>query len=271
MKDSQQPSESVEPPRCGIPPNLSFLVKIEPLSFDYSASGQSPQRTKEGYFLPPDKRTGYKGGEGPTIFLRWRGGRMSRVQRDDPIGAVNLKPYEKATVFSQNPDTPDLLVAPFDARAPHLLVAPFDAREQDVRSKGNGWRPLTFNHQQISGTNSYYSYISCLGSETGIAAAGSSHWMPQLLPGRYQYRPRSQASTRIQAGLIGNLPLLIALAAFSLPPNDLSTLLSSLQPGAWSPHVNKYPSGRKYGLVARISVLMYLRCSRARHGGHCIS
>lgn len=218
---------------CHIPSHLSFIVRIEPLSPDYGTDGQPPPRTKEGYFLPPDKRNGYKRGEGPALLLRWVGGRLSQVGAHDPIRRGGLRSYRTATVFTQFMDTP------------HLLAVPFDAREQHVREIG--WRRLTFNHNRIPGTHSYYSHITCLGLESCIAAPGSAHWMPQLVADFYQYRPRTQ-QTRIQAGLVGNLPLLIALAAFSTPPNAtaLDSLLTSVQPGGWNPHAHPYPSGRKY-------------------------
>ena len=40
----------------------------------------------------------------------------------------------------------------------------------------------------------------------------------------------------MQAGLIGQLPLLFALAAFSAPPKSLGVLLSSMWPGEWMFH-----------------------------------
>ncbi len=218
---------------CHLPPFLSFIVKIEPLSPNYGDDGQLPRRTREGYFLPPNKRNGFEKGDGSALLLRWMGGRFSPVAADDPIHCVRLGHYRTATVFTQNEDTP------------HLLAVPFDARERHVRDAPNDWRPLTFNHERISGTDSYYTYVSCIGAETGVAARGSAHWMPQLVPDWYQYRPHHQ-QTRGQAGLVGELPLLIALAAFSAPPTDLRVLFTSVKPGAWHSHAHPYPAGRKY-------------------------
>ncbi len=161
------------------------------------------------------------------------GGGISQVVANDPIRRATLQCYQTATVFTQNEDTP------------HLLAVPFDARERNVRDEFRGWRPLTFNHERIPGTNSYYSYVASLGAENRIAAPGSAHWMPQLLPEWYQCGPQTP-STRVQAGLIGDLPLLLALAAFSTPPTALGVLLNSLRPGAWNPHGNPYPTGRAF-------------------------
>lgn len=234
IDNHQNPSTSTAN-SSSIPHLLSLIIKIEPLSPNYGNDGQSPRRTREGYFLPPNRTNGYERGNGPAILLRWMGGRLVPIAQDDEIRhiALHVYRYRTATVFTQNEDTP------------HLLAVPFDARERNVPDEINGWRPLTFNHERIPGTDRYYSYISCVGAETGIAATGSAHWMPQLLPGWYQYRPRTSA-TRVQAGLIGNLPLLFALAAFSTPPTPagLNVLARSLQPGAWNPHANPYPSGR---------------------------
>lgn len=214
-----------------IPPHLSFIVMMEPLKPNYGSDGVPPKTTREGYFIPPEKRHGYMRGDGPALLLRWMGGRLSQVQQTDPIRKVKLLSYNTATVFTQNDDTP------------HLLTVSFDARAKNVRDEG-GWRPMGFNHVQIGSTDGYYSYVLHCGPERHIAAPGSPHWMPQLLPDWYQYSSQS-SEPRTQAGLIGELPLLMALAAFSTPPTEMGVLLTSVQPGAWSPHGHPYPSGRE--------------------------
>ena len=88
-----------------------------------------------------------------------------------------------------------------------------------------------------------YSYVSANGDREHIAAPGSRHWMPQLLPRVYDNQNGSQ---RKQAGLVGSIPLLIALAAFSAPPATLIPVLTHcVQPQRWQPHQWQYPAGRK--------------------------
>ena len=146
-----------------------------------------------------------------------------------PLGPI----HSAATIFTQNPDTP------------HLLVVPFDARTSDVYHSPGGWKPLTFRHVRIGDSQRMYSAVLANGDRQNIAARGSSHWMPQLLPSFYNEQTRS---TRIQAGLIGSLPLLIALAAFSAPITFLPSVLTNcLRLRRWYPHQYQYPAGRKLG------------------------
>ena len=158
---------------------------------------------------------------------------MTHIEPNDPVGRSLHQPHSAATVFTQNPDTP------------HLLVVPFDAQRTNVVEYPGGWRPPVFHHIRIGNTQRTYSAISANGDRQHIAAPGLPHWMPQLLPPLYNFQ---SGSFRIQAGLIGSLPLLIALAAFSAPPSVLvGTLTNCLQPTVWRPHQFPYPAGRKCG------------------------
>ena len=214
-----------------IPRFLSFIFRIEPLSPNYDK--QSRQVTATGAWAPPNRRDGYD--STPGTFWRWQGGRVTQIPSSDPCLRAGLRIFEVASLFSQDPDTP------------HLLVVPFDVRARDVRGYGRGWLPITFDHARINnagGAREYYSSVSAMGGETHIAAPGQGFWMPQLLPLWYNYRPPPNSLPRTHAGLIGNLPILLALAVFSAPAVNLAEAMSSLQPGAWSPHRHPYPSGR---------------------------
>ncbi len=176
--------------------------------------------------MPPDKPNGLTNGQGPTLLLRWEGGRIIIVPANDPIRNIDLDRYvyRAATIFTQYPDTP------------HLLAVPFDARTRSVNSFGRDWQRITFNHNPVANSsNAYYSYISDRGAEQRIAAPGSPHWIHQLLPVWYDCT-NAQHVARTQAGLIGELPLLFALASFSAPPTSQASLLNSIAPGAWHPH-----------------------------------
>ena len=158
-------------------------------------------------------------------------GNMTHIGPNDPVGRSLHQPHSIATVFTQNPDTP------------HLLVVPFDATRTNVLEYPGGWRPLVFRHIQTNTRT--YSAVSANGDRQHIAAPGLAHWMPQLLPPVYNDQ---SGSFRVQGGLIGSLPLLIALAAFSAPPNVLvGTLTNCVQPMAWHRHQFPYPAGRKCG------------------------
>ena len=176
--------------------------------------------------MPPDRANGLTNGPGPTQLLCWEGGRISIVPANNPIRGINLNGYvyRTATIFTQYPDTP------------HLLAVPFNARTRSVHpSFGRGWQHVTFNHIRVGNSgDAYYSYISTCGGEQKIAARGSQNWIDQLLPGWYDCDPRHD--TRNQAGLIGELPLLFALAAFSAPPTSQACLPHSIAPGKWIRH-----------------------------------
>ena len=207
--------------------NISFYVQLDPLLPNYQA--QPARHGVYGFWAPPNVRTGYTRRLGYTF--RWMNGHMTHIGPNDPVGRSLHQPYSAATVFTQNPDTP------------HLLIVPFDAQRTNVVEYPGGWRPLVFHHVRIGNTQRIYSAVSAHGDRQQIAAPGSPHWMPQLLPLVYNYQT---GSVRIQAGLIGSLPLLIALAAFSAPPNFLIGVLTNcLQPMVWRPHQHQYPAGRK--------------------------
>lgn len=157
---------------------------------------------------------------------------MTVVETNDPVGRSLNRTHSAATVFTQNPDTP------------HLLIVPFDAQMTHPYQNHGGWQPLCFRHVRINNTQRTYSAVSATGDRQHIAASGSPQWMPQLLPTVYDYQT---GSPRIQGGLIGSIPLLIALAAFSAPPTVLAGVLTNcVRPRAWRPHQYHYPAGRKF-------------------------
>ena len=210
---------------------VSFYVRIESLAPNYQA--QPPRYGPFNFWSPPTIRTGYT--RTSRSFFRWRGGIMTHASAHDHLGQL----FSAATVFTQNPDTTHLLVVPFDAQVRN-------AHENNGGNNGGsdgGWRPLVFRHVRIDNTPYTYSAVSAVGDRQHIAARGSSHWMPQLLPRVYDFQ---NGSPRLQAGLIGDIPLLIALAAFSAPPNALGAVLTNhVRPGVWCPHPYQYPAGRE--------------------------
>ncbi len=161
---------------------------------------------------------------------------VTAIPNNDPVLRAGLSTYRTASLFSQYPDTP------------HLLVVPFNVRTRSVREYGRGWLPVTFDHISINGgggAREYYSSVSDIGAEDHIAAPVLNSWIPQLLPAWYNYRSSGTVQERNHAGLTGNLAILLALAVFSAPAAHLAEAMSSLRPGAWRPHRHMYPSGRQ--------------------------
>ena len=209
--------------------NLSFYVLIEQLEPDFQA--QPAQHGPHGFWSPPTIRTGYT--TKSSSLFHWRGGIMTYIAANEAAARFPTQVHSAATIFTQNPDTPHLLAVPFDARIRHVCHYP------------GAWRPLTFRHVRIANSQHTYSAVSANGDRQHIAARGSSHWMPQLLPRVYDDQSQS---TRKQAGLIGSIPLLIALAAFSAPVSFLPSVLTScVRPRRWQPHQYQYPAGRTLG------------------------
>ncbi len=226
------------------PATPSFLVKIEGLRPNYIVQPQRSTENKHGFFLPPDRRTAFD--KEDAVYFRWHGGRMSTMQNGS-INIASLKTAHSAvTIFSQRDDTD------------HLLAVDFNALFQDVISYDPGWRVLRFDHIPKPHTSATYSAINLSGEEKHLAARGSPTWMGQLLPHEYNYQrttPNGQAipATTTSAGLIGDLAILIGLAAFSAPENSLRAVVSSsILPGAWIRH--SLPTGRtpERGMVVTI-------------------
>ena len=207
--------------------SVSFYVVIDELEPNYDA--QRAQHGTHGFWSPPTIRTGYT--TRSSSLFHWRGGTMTYIAAHEITHHLLGQIHSAATVFTSHPDTP------------HLLVVPFDARRRDVDEYPGAWRPLTFRHVRIVDTQGTYSAVSANGDRQYIATRGSSRWMPQLLPRVYDNQSRS---TRTQAGLIGSIPLLIALAAFSAPISFLQAVLTNcVRPQRWLPHQYQYPAGRK--------------------------
>ncbi|KAL8767920.1 MAG: hypothetical protein Q9209_005708 [Squamulea sp. 1 TL-2023] len=207
-----------------IPSDISCLVLYEPLSPNYD---KQPIRvgTDGGnkFWAPPNRKNAYNRSKAGTRLFRWMGGRMTDITAKE----LNKKysPYSVATIFTQYRDTH------------HLLAVTFDAERKDVAEENGGWKVLSFDHIPQQGTPpTYYSSVGVAGDQQQLAAPGSPAWMPQLLPAIYNYDSR-QIPAPISAGLIGNLPILFALPAFSAQPEKLSDVLtSSMQPNRWLKH-----------------------------------
>ena len=202
---------------------------------DYIIQPNRATENNNGFFVPPDRRTAYEKDE--ALYFKWHSGKMSRLQTGSFNTTSLVTKHSAATIFSQKDDTD------------HLLAVNFSALLKDVASYDAGWRVISFDHVPQRNTSATYSSINVFGEEKHLAAGGSPIWMRQLLPDEYNYQRTTPAghpiqSTTTSAGLIGSLPILIGLAAFSAPKDSLIAVLSnSVTPGAWKRH--NLPTGRK--------------------------
>lgn len=158
----------------------------------------------------------------------------------------------EVTVFTQMPDTPHLLAVSCDATAVNVS-------DQHV------WLPLSFQHVRIGNSDTKYSSIQVAGSQRHLAAPGARQWVPQLLPTIYDYsrtdhQGQSLSTSITSAGLIGSLPLLLALAAFSGPENQLDMILTQcLRRGVWASHT--------YARGGKLSAFFYQNWANLRRSG----
>ena len=198
---------------------------------------QEPQRDSFGFFRPPSRHNAYKRHD-PGLF-RWCDGALTGITSNDPGWRHDLACHSQATIFSQK------------ERTDHLLAVDLDATTVDLPYGNHRWGTLAFEHIPVSNHTAKptYSKITVAGLEDEIAAPGSSDIVNQILPTCYDYTKQlDQQQQEIQpdkvsAGLIGNLPILISLAAFSAPPNRLGQVLERhVRLHQWIPH--NLPPGR---------------------------
>ncbi|KAL9104576.1 MAG: hypothetical protein Q9163_000498 [Psora crenata] len=228
---------------ASIPKNSTFLFRIEPLRPNFDV--QQRQTNKHGFWDPPTNRAAYK--SGPGSLYQWSDGRAQRVPENDGVQRQMLQPFGAVSVFTQRPSTD------------HLLAVNFDVRETAVSTQG-GWRPLSFRRRSMASKNHYLTYIDPNGTSYNMPAPDTGHWIPQLLPPCYNPGAQSDAHGRLVApttvngGLIGRLPLLIALAGFSAPESKMSAVIEQcIRPNTWRRH--SLVSGRDYehrGMVVTV-------------------
>ncbi|PSN74462.1 hypothetical protein BS50DRAFT_16725 [Corynespora cassiicola Philippines] len=119
------------------------------------------------------------------------------------------------------------------------------------------WHPLSFDHD----TDDFSAYLTNAGQHRTLRCQRSDQsWPRMLLPDIYHTTSRTTCGT--YGGLKGDLPIFLALVAFSLQPNHLASVLPRLfVNSAWRTH--NYPHGR----VADRGVVVYVyTCPQeARH------
>ena len=182
---------------------------------DYDKRTPKAYDHPQGFFWPPVLRDGYRRTKSPAIFC-WREGIVEVANgvapRPDHI-------YSTASVFTQFSDTH------------HLLAVNYDAQKENVEDR-SGWKTLSFNHIGAPYHGGCYSEINLYGGEQKLFARGP---IPNLIPTIYD--PLHPPKNGVSAGLIGSLPILLALAAFSAPEDRLvHTLTTCIRPGRWQNH-----------------------------------
>ena len=169
-------------------------------------------------------------------IYRWRNGQVARIASAAAVPA-NTPPLST----SRNNPLHYRTVTVFCQQQPAFFAVNFDARREAVQNSDlGGWIELGFQHTPLAHSSSrVYSYIDFAGEHSQLAApaAPTSRWIPQLFPHQYHWTADVGEPNQTNAGLIGQLPLIISLAAFSCAPQHVDHILTNcIQPGAWYPH-----------------------------------
>ena len=204
---------------------------MEPLdpNFNVQAGGQPRNHNSQGLWDPPKIRTAYRAH--PGVLYRWSGGSVSAISANEQMQHQDLEVFGAATVFTHWPDSD------------HLLAVNFDARRRTVATNG-GWRPLSFEHQGTGSPNRIRAFVNPYATKRQLPAP-CPNLVPDILPRGYGWQPpanqngHSPTSTSPSAfaGLVGKLPILIAIAAFSCPRAHVPQVLTtSIRPHSWQQH-----------------------------------
>ena len=221
-------------PLSTVPLTLTFVVKVDEIRPNGKTTSRSLHHP-QGAFFPPERGNSYDSGS--SHYFRFKHKYFDALGPDPEkhlLHVSDLELYSVATVFCQT-------------STDHLLGVQTDARVYDVSHFGGGWRPLSF-YYQITGSSSFAS-LAYSGNQVKLPAPIPPGWN-NLVPQPYRYQNKIDADGRIIqpntkfGGLIGSLPFLVALAAFSAPQDNLDEVLKNhIRGGRWIPH--NYNTGRQ--------------------------
>ncbi|KAI9839049.1 MAG: hypothetical protein M1837_002267 [Sclerophora amabilis] len=221
-----------------VPTGLSFVFRIDPLAPDYS---RQPKRAypPQGYWGPPTLPNAYARTTGN--LHRWRDGFVTPILHTDPAyisyTQATLELYSVMSLFAQ-------------VQTNNILGIERDCMQINMDRWGIDWTPLSFRH--VGGMSS----VELYENNAHLSAPATPNLMPQLLPEVYNYYQCSQdvgLGPPLQEGLCGKLSLLLALAAFSGPPEMLDSILTGcLRPGRWNSHSLHHGRTPERGLIVSV-------------------
>ena len=214
--------------------NLTFLFRIT------EVTAITPRSLRNEWY-PSNMASGISPINGQGSLYKWENGAVTRVPNESYYPASSLEHYGTATVFTQCPNNPQL-----------FLGVNFDASRENVRDNQMGeWRPIYFHYTRLLRanqlTNQCFSFLDYSGDRPQLSAPGNSQWIRQLFPPRYHCTSQDDPDFQnaVNAGLTGQLPLVLATVALSCARNCLHYVLThSIQWRRWQNH--NYPHGRKF-------------------------
>jgi hypothetical protein len=238
------------------PQNLGFLYTIDALDVAYD--DKHPERMlmlggKTGndvahFWFPPNRAKMFKRRNGN--LYRWR---AEETQLVEDIQRPEKK-VEVASVF-------------FQVRTDNFLAVFKDCAKYNISEEDIGWSQVGFHHNP-----GLVSEVDLAGQYDQLAAsADGSSWLPQVIPGVYNY-DRNPAAKRVgkSGGLCGRLSLLIAMAAFSAEESFAENVVSKcFRHGVWKKHQFETGVGRMsnspYSKI--IAWLIWCRIQKSRGRG----
>ena len=184
----------------------------------------------------------------PPNLFRWTNGTVRQIGVDSHPRIRGLttrrsNPYlwGVCTVFVQDGNQ-------------RILCVDFDARRNNVQEWGE-WVEMGFEH--VTGGRHVWSRVDYTGDQPRLAGSSSPtsnpSWIQELFSSRYHWRPESttaETQGRTHMGLIGMLPLILALAALSCHPVQVRAILQNcMQTRRWRCHGQQH--GRKRSSLLR--------------------
>lgn len=201
-----------------------YFFKIEEIKPN---PGCTPESTPEGHWRPSTyPNYNYRTGDGVSnILWKCQGTYISQASMQI---TPTLEVYKQYSVFY--------------SEGFGFWVLSGDATDP---SGEQAWNALRFDHGHVNGA----AYLTQAGQESAIPLQHpSAMWHHKLLPNTYHgSRPQPPGC----GGLVGELPIFLALVAMSMDPTDLLQYIPWMfQNDAWLVH--SLVRGRKYAPVERL-------------------
>lgn len=210
-----------------------------------------PRHTAGGYWVPPKVLRGNVPVNGDTTgqFFFFNGAMTRPLESNLPNGLAH---YRTFSVYYDDPgesfwivDYNALQQQVGDGSQDDLSGASESDEDEDEDDNwGIDWAQLCFLPGTGEQQHDYTSYVTCAGENHRLFLQKETQtWARKLFPARYHAPPDRTISAN-QAdqypdwgGLIGDLPLLIALIAFSVRENEVGTAVQHcLYGNPWQMH-----------------------------------
>ncbi len=180
----------------------SFYFQINELDVP---RGMSPRWDKYGFWLPPLDPNHQVCTQGPV--LKWNGHGFQRVSGN----VINASPhFATGSLWMQT-------------SSQKFFVLGRDPSRNDLEERLHDWELLRFHDRNNM------SYVDYSATHNRLIFTGQNRWMNQLLPLSY-HPPTNPAAP--PGGLIGRLPLVLGLFAFSGTLGNTEAVLPRFD-GSW--------------------------------------